>query len=201
MPPGTRRAVTCPCPSPMPILPGTCPARQYCRRPRTWPAKFLAVVDSSTAGHGGPGRRSRRPVGLQPGTGATHAGDTAGEGGHRRRRRDRNAAARNCDRHAARRSRPSRPASPACPWRLRTTRVFTFVAPPGATVKELPVPPVPGMPGTRPPPSPGITPGVSTAARTQYVHWPDHQPPRSSRPGRIPAATPACGTAMHPGQQ
>ncbi|BAS07076.1 hypothetical protein AHiyo4_04980 [Arthrobacter sp. Hiyo4] len=40
--------------------------------------------------------------------------------------------------------------------------VFTFVAPPGATVKELPVPPVPSMPRMPAlPPSPGgITPGV-----------------------------------------
>ncbi|MCO4275455.1 hypothetical protein NG701_13605 [Pseudarthrobacter sp. HLT3-5] len=56
--------------------------------------------------------------------------------------------------------------------------VFTFVAPPGATVKELPVPPVPSMPGMPAlPPSPGgITPGVV----------PDRGPDQPTAPDQVP---------------
>lgn len=45
--------------------------------------------------------------------------------------------------------------------------MFTFVAPPGATVKDLPVPPLPGKPGMPAlPPTPGAVPDQPTAPGT-----------------------------------
>lgn len=67
--------------------------------------------------------------------------------------------------------------------------VFTFVAPPGATVKELPVPPVPYMPGRPPlPPSPGgTTPGVVPDSGPDQPTAPDEVPSDAVPPEQLPA--------------
>ncbi|MET3173027.1 UNVERIFIED_ORG: outer membrane lipoprotein-sorting protein [Arthrobacter sp. UYCu721] len=165
---------------PMPILPGP----PVLPTPEDLARKFLAVVDSSTAVTVGPdvevAGRSAYSLVLAPRTQGTLVEKVAiavdGETGMPLR----------VSVMARGQAKPAFEAGfTSLSLAVPDDSVFTFVAPPGATVKELQVPPLPlqpGMPALPPVPG-GITPGVVPDGGPDQVPAPEQLPAPDKIPG------------------
>jgi outer membrane lipoprotein-sorting protein len=78
--------------------------------------------------------------------------------------------------------------------------LFSFVPPPGATVKELQLPPAPGVPGVMPgfPGVPGVTPDKPSVTPPSETKLPEIKPPESTPPDSTYPEPPETREALPP---